>query len=59
MYNSRTVGMFLNSRIPFEAYKATVAGKYFIDKTELIKELIPAIGTDERFLCITRPRRFG
>lgn len=49
MYNSRTAGMFLNSRIPFEAYKATVAGKYFVDKTELIKELIPAIGTEERF----------
>lgn len=53
------MGMFLNSRIPFDAYRATASGKYFVDKTPLIAELIPALGTDGRFLCITRPRRFG
>lgn len=25
----------------------------------LIEELIPALGREQRFLCITRPRRFG
>lgn len=53
------MGMFLNSRIPFDAYKTTAAGKYFVDKSALLNELMPAIGTDERFFCITRPRRFG
>ena len=53
------MGIFLNSLAPFEAYKATKAGTYFVDKSELIRELIPAFGTEERFYCITRPRRFG
>ncbi len=53
------MGMFLNSLAPFEAYKATNAGTYFVDKSELIGELIPAFGTEDRFYCITRPRRFG
>lgn len=51
--------MFLNNLAPFEAYKATKAGTYFIDKSDLIGELIPAFGTENRFYCITRPRRFG
>lgn len=53
------MGLFLNSRIPYDSYRATVSGKYFVDKTALIAELIPAIGTNQRFFCITRPRRFG
>lgn len=53
------MGLFLNSRIPFDSYKASVSEKYFVDKTELIAELLPALGTSQRFFCITRPRRFG
>ena len=53
------MGIFLNSTAPFEAYQAVAAGKYFVDKSALLNELIPAIGTEERFFCVTRPRRFG
>lgn len=53
------MGLFINSTIPSDAYKITVSGKYFVDKTALIAELIPALGTNQRFFCITRPRRFG
>lgn len=53
------MGLFLNSRIPFDSYKATASEKYFVDKSALIAELIPALGTSQRFFCITRPRRFG
>lgn len=52
------MGIFLNSTAPFEAYKITALDKYFVDKTMLIEELIPSIGREQRFLCITRPRRF-
>ena len=55
----RVLGMYLNSRMPFEAFKAVAAGKYFVDKSEILQELIPSMGTEERFFCITRPRRFG
>lgn len=53
------MGMFLNSRVPFEACKAAKSGLYFVDKSALIGELVPAFGTEDRFYCITRPRRFG
>lgn len=53
------MGMFLNSKIPFDLYKSTASEKYFVDKIALLAELIPAIGKNQRFFCITRPRRFG
>lgn len=55
----RVLGMYLNSRMPFEAFKAVAAGKYFVDKSEILQEIIPSMGSEERFFCITRPRRFG
>lgn len=53
------MGRFLNNRIPFDFYKTIASEKYFVDKTALLAELIPALGTSQRFFCITRPRRFG
>ena len=34
-------------------------GTYFVDKSEMLEELIPALQQEQRFFCITRPRRFG
>lgn len=53
------MGMFLNTKTPLELYRLFVSEPYFVDKTSLIKELIPSVGTEKRFFCITRPRRFG
>ena len=53
------MGIFLNSRIPFDSYRAAASEAYFVDKSELLAELIPALGSSQRFFCITRPRRFG
>lgn len=53
------MGMFLNSKIPYEAYKAIASDTYFVDKSLLLEELIPAFGRGNRYYCITRPRRFG
>ncbi len=53
------MGMFLDSRVPYEFYKTVASGRYFIDKSKLIEEILPALGTEELFYCITRPRRFG
>lgn len=53
------MGMFINSRIPFESYLLVKNDIYFVDKTSLIEELFPALGGEKRFFCITRPRRFG
>lgn len=53
------MGRFVNSIIPYAAYQEIVSDKYFVDKSMLINELIPALGRKNRFLCVTRPRRFG
>lgn len=38
------MGRFLNSKIPYADYCETVSEPFFVHKSELIKELIPAIG---------------
>lgn len=53
------MGFFLNSAAPYEKYKSVVTDTYFVDKTSLLEELIPSLGKEKRFFCITRPRRFG
>lgn len=54
------MGRFLNSIIPFERFKDIVRSRFFVDKTALIDEVISSIAVDsQRYLCITRPRRFG
>lgn len=53
------MGMFLNSRSPSELYRLIRRDTYFVDKTELIAELVPFLGGEKRFFCLTRPRRFG
>ena len=53
------MGIFLNNTAPFEAYKIAVSDRYFVDKSMLLEDLIPSIDREQRFLCITRPRRFG
>lgn len=53
------MGIFLNSKMPCADYRQTVLETYFVDKSALIKDLIPALGKKNRYFCITRPRRFG
>lgn len=53
------MGIYLNSKMPYADYQQTVSETYFVDKTLLIKDLIPAIGKKNCYFCITRPRRFG
>ncbi len=53
------MGMFLNSHAPHDTYKEILSDPYFVDKSSLIGELIPMLGRRNRYICITRPRRFG
>lgn len=53
------MGQFLNSKEPYDRYRTVQNGIYFVDKSELLEELIPALQQEQRFFCITRPRRFG
>lgn len=53
------MGMFLNSKTPYETYRQMRLDTYFVDKTMLLAELTAALGRENRYFCITRPRRFG
>ena len=66
------MGLYLNSRKPHNNYQEIVNSTYFVDKTGLLEELIPIVGPGSRgdgaafragqsskYICITRPRRFG
>lgn len=53
------MGFYLNSKKAYTLYKNESVRKYFVDKTALLEELIPMVHEGTRYLCITRPRRFG
>ncbi len=51
--------MYLNTQDGYENFKMLVANKIFVDKSMILEELNEIIDTTDRFICITRPRRFG
>lgn len=54
------MGRYLNSMVPYETWKQIVGTRFFVDKTSLLEDVINAAEIDgQKFLCITRPRRFG
>lgn len=67
------MGAYLNSKKPHMIYKDVAHSTYFVDKTAMLEELIPlveadeqiavqsseGVGKDNKYICITRPRRFG
>lgn len=53
------MSMFLNCFTVYDRYRAVLYSPYFVDKTLLLEELIPLLCQEQRFVCITRPRRFG
>lgn len=42
-----------------DGFKSALNSKIYVDKTGLLDYLNSVIGTDRRFLCCSRPRRFG
>ncbi len=53
------MGMYLNSIAPYMNYQEMTTSSYYVDKSDMIREIIAAIGTPGKYICITRPRRFG
>lgn len=67
------MGIYLNSKTPFQLFCDEAADTYFVDKSSMLNGLIPLMesseevliqneanwGKDYRYICITRPRRFG
>lgn len=53
------MGLFLNTLSPTTLYKELVESTYFVDKTAFISQVLARVGTSNKYICITRPRRFG
>ena len=53
------MGFYLNSRTAYSLYKSEVGQTYFVDKSEMLKELFPLVRAGNKHICLTRPRRFG
>lgn len=51
------MGLFLNRGL--EEFKTVVNSKIYVDKTDMISFLNEVINTKQRYLCVSRPRRFG
>lgn len=54
------MGKYLNSIVPYETYKQIACMRFFVDKSLLLEDVLNASEKDgQKYLCITRPRRFG
>jgi len=51
------VGMYLNPGA--DKFQISLNSQIYVDKTGLIGVLNPLLSTDQRFVCVSRPRRFG
>lgn len=51
------MGIYLNPGN--EAFKISLASDIYVDKSELIAFTNKRLGQEKRFLCVSRPRRFG
>ena len=51
------MGFYLNPSN--EAFRESLASEIYVDKSGLIVETNAALGTRQKFICISRPRRFG
>lgn len=53
------MAIYMNTNIPLENYKELCRKKYMVDKSLIIEKLNELIETSDKYICITRPRRFG
>ena len=42
-----------------EGFKSAVCSKIYIDKTGLLEYTNSVLDTEQRYICVSRPRRFG
>lgn len=50
---------YLNTNAQIRLFQDTLNSEIYVDKSMLIRKISPMIRTNEKYICITRPRRFG
>ncbi|MCD7884721.1 MAG: ATP-binding protein [Lachnospiraceae bacterium] len=53
------MGYYLNPEDIIDIYRRETVKPYFVDKTEMLNELIPLVEQQGSYISVTRPRRFG
>lgn len=53
------MAIYLNTNRNLENYRELYNEEYFVDKSEIISLINKKINTKSKYICITRPRRFG
>lgn len=49
----------LNTNSAYKDFKMLTNDEFFVDKSDIIEKINKRINTKNRFLCVTKPRRFG
>lgn len=50
---------YLDTNIPIRLFQNHLNSEIYVDKSKMIAQVSKNISTGNRYLCITRPRRFG
>ena len=53
----KEVGVYLN--IGNDNFKSAVQSQIYVDKTELLEYTNSVLDSSQRYICVSRPRRFG
>lgn len=53
------MNLYINSNISYENFNELLNNEYLVDKTNILNLLNKNINTKQKYVCITRPRRFG
>jgi len=53
------MAIYLNTNKPLENFIELYNEKYYVDKSEIIALINEKISSKSKYICITRPRRFG
>ncbi|MDE6916222.1 MAG: AAA family ATPase, partial [Lachnospiraceae bacterium] len=53
------MAVYLNTKSAYIDFQMLVKDKYFVDKSRFIEKINDRINIKNRYLCITKPRRFG
>jgi len=51
------MGIYLNPT--YKNFEENINSEIYVDKTMMLAELNKMIGTDKKYICLSRPRRFG
>ncbi|MDE6891468.1 MAG: ATP-binding protein [Lachnospiraceae bacterium] len=53
------MAVYLNTGSALTLYNQLINSEYFVDKSDIIRAINKRIRTNTKYICITKPRRFG